>query len=238
MEDALVLAQQMGDEMLSELAPTCGKESLETKPFSAIKELIESSGIKGKPVDWSNLPVNQEAVKAPWQQAKEIASFVRQEIGNEEDTLTNERLCDLLGLKLSEYEVWQPSTRQRISVAIPLEKEGFNYHPRKNHPRAKRFELARLIGDYLLYGNGGKTWLASTDIRTSRQKYQRAFAAEFLCPLNSLQAYLDDDYSESAIEDAAEYFDVSQQTIETILVNNCLIFSSHRVNDLEPSFPY
>lgn len=237
-EDALVLAQQMGDETLSELAPTCGKESLETKPFSAIKELIESSGIKGKPVDWSNLPVNQEAVKAPWQQAKEIASFVRQEIGNEEDTLTNERLCDLLGLKLSEYDAWQPSTRQRISVAVPLEKEGFDYHPRKNHPRAKRFELARLIGDYLLYGNGGKTWLASTDIRTSRQKYQRAFAAEFLCPLNSLQAYLDDDYSESAIEDAAEYFDVSQQTIETILVNNCLIFSSHRVNDLEPSFPY
>ena len=31
---------------------------------------------------------------------------------------------------------------------------------------------------------------------------------------------------------------VSQQTIETILTNNGLIFFSHRVNDLEPRIPY
>jgi hypothetical protein len=237
-KDALDLAKQMGDETLSELAPTCGKESSETIPFSAIKELIESTGLKGKPRNLGNLPVNQDTVKAPWQRAKEVASFVHKKIDNEEKPLTNKILCDLLGLEQSEYDAWQPQKRQPISVAVPLKNNGFNYHPRKSHPLAKRFEFARLIGDYLLYGNSGKSWLASTDIRTSRQKYQRAFAAEFLCPLDSLQAYLDNDYSESAIEDASEYFMVSQQTIETILTNNSLIFSSHRVNDLEPRIPY
>ncbi|MDB9310575.1 hypothetical protein PN471_18495 [Aphanizomenon sp. CS-733/32] len=238
-KDALDLAEQMGNETLSELAPTCGKESLETEPsFTAIKELIESTGLEGKPVNWSNLPINQETVKAPWQRAKEIASFVRKEIDNEEKPFTNKSLCDLLGLKESEYDGWQPPERQSISVAVPLKKDILYYHPRKKHPVAKRFELARLIGDYLFYGNSGKSWLASTDIRTSRQKYQRAFAAEFLCPLDSLQTYLNNDYSESAIEDASEYFMVSQKTIETILINNRLIFSSHGVNDLEPSVPY
>jgi hypothetical protein len=238
-KDALDLAEQMGNETLSELAPTCGKESSESKPFRAIRELIESTGLKGKPINWSNLPVNQETAKVPWQRAKEVASFVRKEIDNEEQPLTNKILSDLLGIKESEYDDWQPQKkRQPISVAVPLDNNGFHYHPRKSHPLAKRFEFARLIGDYLLYGNGGKSWLASTDIRTSRQKYQRAFAAELLCPLDSLQAYLNNDYSESAIEEASEYFMVSQQTIETILTNNGLILPSHRVNDLELSVPY
>ena len=238
-EEALTLAQQMGDETLSELAPTCGKESSETKPFSTIKELIESSGLKGKPVDFSDLPINQEAMKAPWQQAKEVASFVRKKIDNEEKPLTSKILCDLLGLQTSEYDAWQPPERQSISVAVPSEKDGFYYHPRtKRHPLAKRFEFARLIGDYLLYGKHGKSWLASTDIKTSRQKYQRAFAAEFLCPLDNLQDHLNNDYSESAIEDASEYFEVSEQTIENILINNGLIASSHQVNDLDSCLPY
>ena len=238
-EEALTLAQQMGDETLSELAPTCGKESSETKPFSTIKELIESSGLKGKPVDFSDLPINQEAMKAPWQQAKEVASFVLKKIDNEEKPLTSKILCDLLGLQTSEYDAWQPPERQSISVAIPSEKDGFYYHPRtKRHPLAKRFEFARLIGDYLLYGKHGKSWLASTDIKTSRQKYQRAFAAEFLCPLDNLQDHLNNDYSESAIEDASEYFEVSEQTIENILINNGLIASSHQVNDLDSCLPY
>lgn len=237
-EEALTLAQQMGDEILSELAPTCGKESSEPQPFSAIKELIQSSGLKGKPVNWSNLPVHQEAMKAPWQQGKEVASFVRKEIGNEENLLTNNILCELLGLQESEYDSWYPQNRQSISVAVPLENDGFCYHPRKKYPTGKRFEFARLIGDYLLYGNHGNSWLASTDLKTSRQKYQRAFVAEFLCPFDTLRAYLNNDYSESAIEDASEYFMVSSQTIETILINNRLIASLNRVNDLDSYVPY
>ncbi|WP_199249221.1 hypothetical protein [[Phormidium] sp. ETS-05] len=65
----------MGDETLSELAPTCGKESSETQPFRTIQELLQSSGIKVKPVNLSNFTGSQDAGKAPWQRAQEVASF-------------------------------------------------------------------------------------------------------------------------------------------------------------------
>jgi len=143
----------------------------------------------------------------------------------------------LLGLRSSEFLAWNPPKRQQISIAVPGANKTLQFHPRKKHSIAKRFELARFIGDYILHDGQGEAWLASTDLRTSRQKYQRAFAAEFLCPLDSLQAYLNKDYSESAIEDAAEHFDVSPQTVESMLANNDLIPSTQLSNYLE-SLPY
>jgi hypothetical protein len=46
----------------------------------------------------------------------------------------------------------------------------------------------------------------SADLATARQKFQRAFAAEFLCPINSLVEYLSEDFSDTALEDAALRF--------------------------------
>jgi len=103
---------------------------------------------------------------------------------------------------------------------------------------AKRFELARLLGDYLLTENTDKQWLTSTDLFTSRQKYQRAFAAELLCPINALQEYLKNDYSESAIDDATEHFQVSQTTVNMLLRNNGLIFSPLMGDYAETRLPY
>jgi len=234
-KDALDLADRMGSKTLSELAPTCGKDSMNATPLSLITDLINSrSGLRGTPDILIDCSFEQESSKMPWQRAKEAAIQVRQSIDIGEKTITNSTLCDLLGLQESEYEDWNPPKGQHISVAFPSDSTGLYFHPRKRYPTAKRFELARLLGDYLLYGSKGTSWLASTDLRTSRQKYQRAFAAEFLCPIISLQAYLDNDYSESAIEEASEHFNVSSQTVESILVNNNLISSSY----LEAGLPY
>lgn len=238
-EDALRLANQMGDNTFSEVAPACSKDISEVKPLSAtIAELTEASGLYGKPEISINGSVSQGFSSVPWKKAKEISFYLRREIDIGDNPITSDRLYDLLGLKKSEYEAWNPKSRQHISLAVPSTVSGLKFHPRKKHPLAKRFELARLIGDYLLYGNNGNSWLASTDLRTSRQKYQRAFAAEFLCPLSSLQAFLDDDYSMPALEDAAEYFSVSQQTVESILANNGLITYPQFIGDLEAGFPY
>jgi hypothetical protein len=238
-EDALRLAEQIGDKTLSEVAPAYSKDISEAKPLSAtIAELTQESGLDGKPDVSIDQFVSQDFPKTPWQRANEVASCLRNAIDIGGNPVTDAKLYDLLGLQKSKYEAWNPPSRQHVSIAIPLEKAGFKFHPRKRHPIAKRFELARFIGDYLLHGNHGASWLTSTDIRTSRQKYQRAFAAEFLCPLSSLQSYLDNDYSESAIEDAAEYFSVSQQTVESILTNNGLITSPQSISYLETSLPY
>lgn len=238
-EDVLSLAEQMGDQTLSEVAPAYSKEMLEASPLSAkIDELLQESGFDGKPEISVDHAASQEFSKAPWQKANELACRLRAVVDIGEKPVTDDQLYDLLGLQKAEYEAFDPPRQRRIAVAVPSGKTGFRFHTRKRHPIAKRFELARFIGDYLLYGNSGESWLANTDLRTSRQKYQRAFAAEFLCPLSSLQAYLENDYSESAMEDAAEYFKVSSQTVESILENNGLISSPQSASYLESSLPY
>lgn len=238
-EDALELAKQMGDKTLAEVAPAYSKAISEVTPLSTkITELMAVSGLEGKPDVTVAFPNSQEFAIAPWQKANKLASDLREKIDIGENPVEDEKLYDLLGLHKSDYEAWAPLNRQHISIAVPIENNGFKFHLRKKHPIAKRFELARILGDYLLYNNHESSWLASTDLRTSRQKYQRAFAAEFLCPLSSLKDYLDNDYSESAIEDAADRFSVSQQTVESILANNGLISSPQTISYLETSLPY
>ena len=85
----------------------------------------------------------------------------------------------------------------------------------------RRFELARLLGDYLL--GPSESLHPATQQDTFRQKKQRAFAAEFLCPLEALQDFLSDDFSDEAQQGAAEHFQVSPVTVSTQLVNNGLI---------------
>jgi Zn-dependent peptidase ImmA (M78 family) len=55
------------------------------------------------------------------------------------------------------------------------------------------------------------------------QKLQRAFAAEFLCPIDSLRSYLGDEFLPDAFEDAAEYFGISETAVKSHLANHQLI---------------
>jgi len=91
----------------------------------------------------------------------------------------------------------------------------------RNRP-GRRFELARFLGDYLS-SRGSGAWLPATDAHTARQQYQRAFAAEFLCPIGPLADFLAGDLGPAAIDDAAEHFAVSERAVETQLANHRLL---------------
>lgn len=73
----------------------------------------------------------------------------------------------------------------------------------------------------------------SSELTTAQQKRQRAFAAEFLCPVESLTGFLAEDFSENAIEDASDYFGVSEQTVTSVLQNN-----GYLENSRECDVPY
>jgi hypothetical protein len=98
----------------------------------------------------------------------------------------------------------------------------------------RRFELARLVGDRLAGGNEGKLFPATRSY-TYRQKLQRSFAAELLCPFDSLMDMLEGDFSLEAIEDATQYFNVSDRTICTLLVNHHQIERDDIESDIESS---
>ena len=86
-----------------------------------------------------------------------------------------------------------------------------------------RFELSRILGDAIINPSSNEEWLVASDYNSTRQKSQRAFAAELLCPIGSLDTFLDGDYSAENQEEAARHYNVSLQTINSLLVNNRLI---------------
>jgi len=233
MGKAQALEQQMGAGTLSELAPLYGKIAGDPL-LTAIEDMIEGPGLTATPAIPS-LQKNNTPQGKPWEYAVAVARELSASLDKRGDVVENRQLYDLLGLSISSVEQWTPpNTSKHAAIAVPCNTNQLKIVPRKKHPRGKRFELARLLGDYIFTHDADKKWLASTDLATSRQQFQRAFAAEFLCPINVLQDFLGNDYSEFAIEDAAEHFQVSVETVRSLLINNGYLWSDYA----EPRLPY
>lgn len=161
-------------------------------------------------------------VQLPWQQGMRVAELVRNAWGIKAgEPLADKALCDLLdipGKILSDHVSPQP-VHMAAGFRDQSAKEGLKLILTKRSVTGRRFELARLVGDDLATRTG-ETLLPATNAKTARQKFQRAFAQELLCPFDALDEYFrrsvpDDD----ALELAADYFHVSPLLVKTALVN-------------------
>src|SRR5208337_4842513 len=99
----------------------------------------------------------------------------------------------------STYSFLRKSSKERWTTSWTLCSADWTFWDRlkllfrkKNRP-ARRFEAARFIADHLCAERRDR-WLPVSDAATARQKVQRAFAAEFLCPIASLRNYLGDEF--------------------------------------------
>jgi Zn-dependent peptidase ImmA (M78 family) len=100
----------------------------------------------------------------------------------------------------------------------------------KSRPVNRRFALSRLIGDHLITANNERL-LPLTRMITGRQKFQKAFAQELLCPFMELKEFLGDSPpNNEIIEDAAYHFEVSPLVIGTALVNKKLLDRAYLVD--------
>ncbi len=86
----------------------------------------------------------------------------------------------------------------------------------------RRFALARLVGDQILEALD-EPLIPIMRSYSYRQKVQRAFAAELLCPFETARQQLDDDFSEESRERIANEYRVSPMLVSTQLVNNGLL---------------
>lgn len=166
------------------------------------------------------IPGAQEA----WVVGEEAAKSLRRQEKLGEDPVDNKRLAELAAVAAGILEsppssnanldhktsfVLEKDTRQRIALGA---KSLTN----------RRFHLARLIGDQLVPEYEGPLHL-TTQARTYRQKFQRAFAAEFLSPFESVEHKWAHDFSNNKWkEDLARHFMVNRMVIETQLVNKNL----------------
>jgi hypothetical protein len=155
-----------------------------------------------------------------WQQGRHAAQALRSHLRFETPLVITSKLHALLGMSADMDR--QPSSPLSMSFLLDQRGAASRVVLRSHWETGRRFELARLLGDHLLFGKADKL-LPATRAYTFRQQAQRSFAAEFLSPLDAVLDVLQQDFSQESIEEAANRFEVSPQTIETLLLNNDLL---------------
>ena len=155
-----------------------------------------------------------------WHVGVETAHQLRYQEHLGDGAIPNTSLAELCGI--SEQDLSRQSSTGNIAFAFALDDENSKKGRvvlRSAREQGRRFAIARLLADRLLDGHN-ELLHPATGTYTYRQKMQRAFAGEFLCPIHSLLDFLNDDFSDEKQQDAAEHFNVSPLTVATLLVNN------------------
>jgi len=213
------LAQEAGENAADEVAPVCAG----TDPIGRLEEvryLASRPGINAN-VSVAHVGIRPNGTVLPWQRARELAADVRQALALGDRPLRDIDLAALLEISPNEFQR-KPDGNLPMGLAVRTHDGHVNLHFQKKNRLARRFESARFIADYL---SASKTdrWFPVANTATARQKMQRAFAAEFLCPIASLRDFLGEEFLPEAFEDAAEHFGISEMAVKSQLANHHLI---------------
>ncbi len=157
----------------------------------------------------------------PWVMAEAAANALRQGVGQPTRPLLNARLAELGGISARHLGNHQPAgSPYAIRLGGKDRRQTILLTARWSHDR--RFQFARAIGDAIWSNNSSLGTISS--IATSRQKFQRAFAAALLCPESGLTEFLDTtNPTDSDITEAARRFHVNEKTVRSVLVNKHLM---------------
>lgn len=157
---------------------------------------------------------------APWKRAAEKAAKLRNKLGLQAGKqLQDQVLLDYLGLK---KDFMQSHTVKDLpSSGLKISPNQSRVLLRSGRSTTQRFALTRLLGD-LIYTHASESshLLSLTASKTSRQKFQRAFAQELLCPYQGLIEFMDtSNPTEEKLEAAATHFNVSPLAVQYTLEN-------------------
>ena len=217
----LEIAFEAGSDAADEIAPVCSGSN-PTGTLNEVVDLVSRPGVVGRVA----VPTDQLVANGrtpPWQRGRRLATSVRESLGLGSRPLDDKTLADLLQISSDHFNAeaqWTNPAPLGLAVRTGDSGELKLLFRKRNRP-ARRFEAARFIADHLC--TRSDRWLPITDSATARQKVQRAFAAEFLCPIESLREYLGNEFLPEAFEDAAEHFGISEMAVKSHLANHHLI---------------
>lgn len=165
------------------------------------------------------------STELPWQRASRAATLARDVWGVGQGPVTNDTLSELLGFP-ADFLEYTPSNGLSVAAGLRTNHgtDAVNVVMRAKIQTGRRFEIMRLVADHIAAASDDHL-LPVTTAKTDRQKFQRAFAQEFLLPHDELYGLLgspapgEDDISHDDIEDIAKQYDVSPLLIRTVLVN-------------------
>lgn len=163
---------------------------------------------------FSKLPMQQGSLHSL---TRKLANILRTNLNlSPMDTVSDDCLSHLLG---SDVEKIYRESRCSSPFGWAFHKGGnaYNIHLSEKYKYSQRFELCRFLLEFIR-NNSPQNFIASKS-RTFRQKLQRSFAAHFLCPVDGIRQFLNDDYSTNAIEEAARHFNAFSSVISNQLKN-------------------
>ena len=210
------LEPSAGKSAVVEVASAAGVARASREPLEFVRAVTELSRSAGLPAvfDQNLRALANGASGRPWERGRLLAGRVRSALGIPRGAIDDGVLKQVLGADFT-----RPTARAPIGLAVRTGEGRAAIHFRRSNSTGRRFEAARLVGEELLAPRED-SWLAITDAGTARQKAQRAFAAEFLVPIAELEMNLRGDFSQEALEAAAEEYVVSPLLISSHLANN------------------
>ncbi len=218
--------REVGTGAIEEMATASKDFALED-----LRTLLETIPTGGTPLALSTSDVLSEAAAdsertqaQPWRRGVDLARAARREWHAGDGGLDNKRLAEICGVQGK----W---IRQGADVSGPMP-AGIRGSSRpselmvsltRRHPTSRRFALARIIGDHIM-AKDTERLLPITESHTPRQQFQRAFATEFLCPVESLKEFVGNRPPDAdLVVEAASRYQVSTVLIERALTDNGLL---------------
>lgn len=160
-----------------------------------------------------------------WKFGENLAQALRQQENLGDQCIQHDRLAAFAGT-VDDIITFRPSRAGNISFVLNEDNGSAKVTLRPKWVTGRRFELARLIGDHIVHTqieNTNERLYPATVSHSYRQKMQRAFAAEFLCPFQAIKTMVGDNPSEEEQTEVAKHFKVSEMTVRAQLVNNNLL---------------
>jgi hypothetical protein len=161
----------------------------------------------------------QKPGEIPWERGRRLAKQVRKSLGIGAGPVKSSLLQERLDTEFPLPSAWRGSRALLGGFRDGGPQERTAVLVTSARPESQRFYLARLIGAAVVASEYERV-LAVSDAATALQKFERAFAQEFLCPWEDLSEFMRrSSFDEESIADAAEHFGVSDLLIESTLVN-------------------
>lgn len=220
-ETFIMFGKKYGEASIAELVD----EKL-AQPQATINNLIEelkkSAFVINPDKNYSiNNLVNTNVLEVqPWNTAYHFARQLRKKLNWKQEPVNNKEFCDYLSVS-TDLIVNNVSNSNLPSAGLKFNDKTYLSLKGSNLAN-KRFNLARLLADdFYIKNQLDERLLVATNTRTVRQKFQRAFAQELLCPADALFAWMETSSpSDELCEQAAEFFVVSPMLVKHTVENH------------------
>ena len=214
---------ELGKNSVAELA--AGASRIEPTPTSKeLKALARSSAHEARFADIPRLPAemveSSTGDKPAWVAGEDAARALRNQERLGDGALSDEKLAELAGTDATVLS--GEAVKAPFSFALNGDGGTAKVVLVSSFAAGRRFALARLIGDRLLEQQE-EPLIPVMRSFSYRQKRQRAFAAELLCPFEQASQLLDLEFSEESQERMAAEYRVSPMLVRTQLVNKGLL---------------